>query len=372
MEAAGEEKVLLQMRNLTMKLTRRASASVLSLLGGTIWGTPGGMRYQHLNTQEKLPQLQGAWFLTLDKDGEAIGVLCLDQRRVGALDAFYIRYFSFAESMRRKGVEAHAEAEAQASKGQGMFKRFSSSFFAAPTPLLEAAGTPKAVFFAFVELENARSRDMVAQMGLSRCGQFNTRIFSRLFPRTSKRVRRARPDEREDLRARVAAAYADHAFYNDHGLFRQDDFWVLEVDGRVVAGCQAHRVRWRVMEIPGRSGRLLMKTLPYIPLLSRLLNPRKFDFSAIEGLFCEPGHEHLLNELLEAVLRAQGNYTALLWLSTNSPISDLVARHLRFGLLHRLQRDVSATVVMRAYGLTPEEEDALRDRPVYISAFDAT
>ncbi len=371
MNAKEGEIQLLQMRNLCLKLGRQASPSVVALLCDTVWGTPGGMRYQHLDTASKIHDLRGPWFLFLEKDEEAVGVLCLDQRKAGTLDSFYIRYFSFAESMRRRGV-AVGSGEATASRGQGIFKRFSSQFFEKPEALLAAAGTSSAVFYAFVEMENARSRDMVSQMGLETCGQFNTLIFSRLFPRKNPQIRRARPEEYVALRQRVAAAYADHAFFEDHGLFYQGEFFVLEINGEIVAGCQSQPVHWQVVEIPGLAGKLMMRILPHLPLLNRLFNPRKFNFSGIEGLFCTPGQERSLQGLLAGVLASQGTYAALLWMSPQAEMYRLLHKNIRWGLLQSLKKDVSASVAMRAYNLTAEQVADLKSRPVYVSAFDAT
>lgn len=371
MSASDVDIELLRARNLVLRLTRKPSSSTLDLICNTVWGTPGAMRYQHLNTATKVGHLHQPWFLSLAKDDETIGVLCLDQRKAGETDAFYIRYFTFAEGMRRKGEPMETGAKPE-SKGQGLFKRFSSQFFTAPTALLEAAATAAAVFYAFVELENARSRDMVAQMGLHVCGTFRTLIFSRLFHRPQPAVRRAIPAEYPSLRQQVRAAYADHIFFEDHGLFYQDNFFVLEIDGQIVAGCQAHRVNWRVVEIPGWSGKWMMRMLPRLPLLRRLFHPQKFDFAAIEGLFCLPGHENQLQSLLEGVLQQQACHTALLWLSPEAQILQSLQRNVRMGILQKFKKDVPATVVMRGYGIAQEQEAAFQGRPVYISAFDAT
>lgn len=371
MNPGQEPIVLLQMRNLTMKLGRVAPPSGIALLKETVWGTPGALRYQHHNTEEKIHRQLDPWFLYLEKDGETIGILCLDHRSIAGLDAFYIRYFSFSEGLRRKDAKID-EPEAHASKGQGAFKRFAQSFFSKPTPLLEAVGIEKAVFYAFVELENARSRDMVAQMGLSQHGQFSTLVFSRIFHRKHPQVRRARPEEYPQLRAMVATAYEDHAFYSDHGLFYKDNFFVVEVGGKIVAGLQAHPVQWRIIDIPGRSGKILIRVLPYLPIVRRLMHPDAFRFAAVEGLFCLPGHESQLQPLLEGTLSHLGLHNLLIWLSTDSSLIPKIREHVRLGLLEKFKKDAPATVVARNFGYSDAEIAALTNHPVFVSAFDST
>lgn len=368
----GQEAItLLQLRNLSMKLGRQAPPSGLALLKETIWGTPGALRYQHQNTEEKIKLLLDPWFLYLEKDGETIGILCLDHRVIAGLHTFYIRYFSFAEGLRRKDAKIE-EPESHASKGQGAFKRFAHSFFSKPTALLDAAGIDKAVFYAFVELENARSRDMVAQMGLTRHGQFSTLVFSRIFLRNRPQVRRARPEEYPRLRELVADRYAHHAFFADHGLFHNGNFFVVEQDGKIVAGLQAHPVTWRLVDIPGRSGRVMMRILPYLPLARRLIHPSAFRFAAVEGFFCMPGHESQIQPLLEGCLSSLGLHSLILWLSSDSTLIPLIRQHVRLGLLQKIKRDAQATVVARTFGYTDAEIAPFIDHPVYVSAFDST
>ncbi len=307
----------------------------------------------------------------MNKDDETLGVLCLDHRVIHSFDTFYIRYFSFAEAIRRKDVAENA-GETPASRGQGLFKKFSSSFFAAPTPLLEAAAAKKAVFYAYVELENARSRDMVSQMGLIECGKFSTRLFSRIFPKKTSGLRRYRPSEKELLRGLVQEFYRGYAFFTDHGLFYKDNFFVLEVNGQVVAGLQAHAVHWKIVDIPGKSGKWMMRFLPRMPFLSRLFNPNAFNFAAIEGLFCLPGYEKELESLLEGVLAELGLFTAILWMSPDAPLSRMLHENIRWGMLQKFRKDTPATVVMRNYGYEPAEILEFAKLPVYVCAFDAT
>ncbi len=371
MNSEVEPLMLLQMRNLSLKLGRKPPLSAIRLLEETIWGTPGGMRYQHFGTAEKIKDLVDPWFMYMEKDAETLGVLCLDHRSSGPFETFYIRYFSFAEAMRRKDVSENA-GETPASRGQGLFKRFSGKFFESPTQLLEAAETSKAIFYAYVELENARSRDMVSQMGLTECGKFSTRLFSRMFPRHQTQVRRCKLAEREEMRRLVASNYRDHAFFTDHGLFYKDNFFVIEQDGKVVAGLQAHETHWKIVDIPGASGKFMMRFLPWMPLLSRLFNPDAFKFAAVEGLFCLPGYEHLIEKLLEGVLAELGVYTAILWIGTGSKMDKMLHANVRWGLMQKFRKDTPATVVMRNYGYDSAQMLELADNPVYVCAFDST
>jgi hypothetical protein len=65
---------------------------------------------------------------------------------------------------------------------------------------------------------------------------------------------------------------------------------------------QANPVRWKIKEMQGMSGGILLKVLPYIPIVKRLIKPEKYDFLAIEGLFVKHEYEEYLYDLLDGVL----------------------------------------------------------------------
>lgn len=375
MDHKASEIVLLEMRDLALKLRHFPGDQVVRLISDTIWGTPGGMRYQHFNPEEKIQDLGNPWYMVLERKSQVGGVLCLDQRvlkeKLGEMDAFYIRYFSVAEGLRRK-TKVDAAAEARESRGQGLFKRFNKSFFNDPKPLLEASNVGKALLYAYVEKENARSLEMVEQMGLEQVAEFKTKIFSRFFPKNRAGVRRYKSEEKDFLRNAIDAYFKNHGFFTSDGLFYKDNYFVLEQDGKIVAGLQAHAANWHIVEVPGFEGKILLNFGPYIPFLRKLINPKKHSFAAIEGFFVLPGFEKRIPELLEGVLVEMGVHSAVLWFDLLDPQLPKLENQLKWGMLQRFQNDLPVNVMMKQIGKWEEDERFPVQRPVYISAFDAT
>ena len=375
MDQKGSEITLLEMRDLALKLRQTPGDQVVHLIAETIWGTPGGMRYRHSSVEGKINDLGNPWYMVLERKEQVAGVLCLDQRvlveRGDELSAFFIRYFSVAEGLRRK-TKVDAAAEAKESRGNGLFKRFNKSFFNNPKPLLEAGEVEKALLYAYVEKENARSMEMVMQMGLQSVAEFKTMIFSRVFPKKRATVRKFRPEEREMLLNQIQKTYSEYGFFTGDGLFYKDNYYVLELDGKIVAGMQAQKASWHVVEIPGFLGKVAKNILPYVPFFSRLINPKKHQFAALEGFFWLDGHENKMQELLEGVIADMGLNSAVLWFDVENPKLAIINQHVRWGLLQKLQDDLPVNIMAKQIGAWPDGESFEVKRPVYVSAFDAT
>lgn len=351
----------------------------VELLVRTIWGTPGKTLYQHLDTRERITQLKEPYFLTLKRDGRPIAGITLCRRSVRegdqSADAFYIRYFSFLEALRNQGagtVQPKGDRNVKL-RSQSLLKHQLTALFSKPellTPRL--ADHPHALYYAFVESENQRSLQINTAFRLEQVRSFRTLPFSRFFPEKDEGVRLIKASEHDEVRHAVERQYQHYRlFFTDH-LFHGDHYYVLKRAGKIVAGLRAMPVHWVINHLPGLSGKLIMKLVPHLPLLSRLFNPKDFTFIAVEGLFFLPGHEREIFLLLESVLAETGSHTAMLWLDDQSELYRFFLHSGRLGLLHQLEKPSPVNVMVRFVDHAPEAIEAYRNAPVYISALDVT
>ena len=90
---------LFQARDISVQIEKGADANVLSLLHETVWGTPGGIRYQKITSTESEEYFKDSWFLKLWKGDQLLGVAGMVHRRYliegFPLNTFYLRSFSF-------------------------------------------------------------------------------------------------------------------------------------------------------------------------------------------------------------------------------------------------------------------------------------
>ena len=149
----------------------------------------------------------------------------------------------------------------------------------------------------------------------------------------------------------------------------QDNYFVIKEKDVIVAGLQANRVRWKIKEMKGVSGKILLKILPYIPILKRLINPDKYDFLAIEGIFIKAGYEDYLYDLLEGVLHHFATTSALIQLDSKSPILNLLKEKGNLGLLNFMKKAVNTHVMIKAINCN---SSFIKKGEVYVSSFDFT
>lgn len=347
----------------------------ISILLKTLWGTPGKTLYQHLQTATKIYDIIHPFFYTLQRRGTMICTVCLAWRNTrlvnaDAIDSFYIRYFVANPIFSGKGQR---NKKIRASGPNGIIKQFMEQVFSTGAEIKAPAHhEAKALFYAYVESENEQSMHLCSHYLFRPVREMVTVPFSRFSPQVHACVRKAQPHEYDALRQRVEGQYAQHSLVCTEHLFYKDNFFVAEHDGRIIAGLQANPVQWRIKHLPGLSGKILIRVLPLIPYLRRLINPNKFSFSAIEGLFCEDGCEWAVNALLETVIAAQGHHSALLWFDSDCPVLSLVRKNCDLGLMDKINESGRAEIIVRGQGLTDEDWLWLENTPAYISCFDLT
>jgi len=58
---------------------------------------------------------------------------------------------------------------------------------------------------------------------------------------------------------------------------------VLEKEGEILAGVQAHPQQWKFVNLPGWSGKFILNILPNIPIAKRLFNAKHHKFLCFES-----------------------------------------------------------------------------------------
>lgn len=368
---------LFQRGSWSLEKSTKAAPELVDLLANTIWGTPGKTLYQHLDTRQRVLQLQGAHYLNLRRAGKLTAGLTLCQRRTqdasGHSNAFYIRYLSMAEALRVKRPNAlSAGPDAALMIRPGSFlKNALYELFQEPDrladPLQDTANT---FLYAYVESENRRSRQICNAFGFERIRSFTTLPFSRFFPKRHQQVNKAQAGDQAEILEHVEAQYQGYnLLFTDH-LFPGDHYYVFKKAEKIVAGVRAMPVHWVINNLPGISGKLTLHLVPYLPLISRLFNPGGFRFAAFEGLFFLPGHEQELFALLEGVLAELQLHTALFSLDNESDLFQFLLSSGQLGLLHHLHAASAVDVLVRFAADPAANLAAYRKAPAYISALD--
>lgn len=373
----GGSRTLLTYHDLTVEVDSQPGQELIDHMLSTVLGQPGSFRYQHLNLEERLTEDGENYFMFLKKGDRMMGSVGFVGRHAStagvAHDSWMIRFFSIKAPMgsvpKRRKSKADLKDEGKRTTVLGRFIR---PVFANPSQLREGAGeeTAPAIIYALIEQNNLRSMNFSTQMGLETVGVVTTFTFSRLRPRTSGRIEKLPEQEQDAMRSLLHDSYKDYTLFFSEPLFKEPGYFVIRESGRVVAGIQAYAVSWRIIDFGGRAANQLVRLVTMIPWVRKRIDPREVRLLAFDGIYCEPGHEETLYELMEGVLEHTGTYVGMMMMDLDSDLYRIFRDRQKLGILHRLTGSYNADVRVRFINLPEEVRQHFQDRPTFIPTYD--
>ncbi len=339
--------------------------SVVELLKKTLIGT-SGTKYQLLDTESKIHDLHKPHYIYIERNNRAIGNITICEREVTIpnkkVNALYLRYFAFERVFQSKGTKV--------SRGKSSFHKYISAVFSTSNLNLKDPEHSPTFYWAYIDPSNSRSFNMNKALGFEDIGAFETKIYSRYKPKKSSNVFRIKENEKEEVLNSIRDFYKDYSLFSDVHIFEKDNFFVLKENGKIVCGIQLNPSHWIIKKLPGKRGRFLIKTLPYTPIIRRIINPNKHNFLASEGVFWEEGYEHKIDELLNGAMAITGYHSVLFW--EDLSVNRIRGLALKWGLLEKLKVPVDVKIIGRFVNFPEEDKRSLKNSPKYLSGFDMT
>lgn len=348
--------------------THEPDKSILDLLVNTTIGT-NGAKYQHLHTTKKIHSLFKPHYITIRRNEKVVGNMTVCERKLFVkekkIDSLYVRYFSFAKLFQSSGKQNKKSR-------QSIFEKYLKELFSTSNMDVYNPDHKQSIYWAFIDPENNRSWNMAGRFGFETIGYFSTYAFSRFFPKKNKSVGRIQPVEIESIWKDIKLFYKDYTNLSKTHLFENDNYFVYRENGKIVAGIQVFDVHWRIDAMPGTKGKILVNTLPYIPFVRRIINPKNYQFLATEGLFWKEGFESKVEELLEAVLAESGKNSMLMWFDDGDDKMINQFNAMNVGLMQKMKSDNSIEVVAKFNNFDSELKANMVNSKKYISGFDTT
>ncbi|MEX1001046.1 MAG: hypothetical protein WDZ35_02940 [Crocinitomicaceae bacterium] len=345
-----------------VKRSRQAPESVIELLNNTLIGTNGSL-YQLLDTSTKIHLLHQPHFIYFERNNRCIANLTICERTVqlngNEFHSLYLRYFAFDKIF---------QGGSKSSKGHSSFHHYFQQLFKSSNFNPLAPKTEKSIYWAFIDPENLRSFAMNEKLGFQTVGAFTTTAFSRVKPSPSSRLERIQESDIPAARELIRNFYRDFNFYSEIHLFESSHFFVLKNKGEIIAGIQANPVRFHIKSLAGWGGKLLVKALPYLPRIKRLIQPKEQRFLATEGLFWKEGYEQQVEELLNGVLAETEHHLLLIWTDDQNKMLEKLP--VKWGLIQRVKKDNPIHIVAKFNGFQPQEIDQIIHKKKYLSGFD--
>ena len=340
------------MRQGLFQFHTKASEGVRILLGETTLGS-NGAKYQLLDTKDKIDDLDHPLFLTLQRAEKVLGNVTFCRRN----GHWYIRYFAFQKQLQSNG-------KGKSKNKNSRLKNELKSFF--DDALKNGFEMDKVhSFYAYIEPNNVKSLWMTEYFGFKKIGKKVSQTFSRYSPKKKLNLKYSSdwdlvPDSIKDNFRRM------NYFYED--VFFQGEFtYALDEKGEFIAFCKTSCANWRIEKLPGKMGGVLVKIIPFIPFLNRLIKPKKHTFIVPEAVWIKENDSNLLSSFFESILAEKKLHLLIWWVDVKDVLFQQSAKKVNWGLVHKISGNSPVLVVAKSLDFSFLEES----QPIYSAGMDS-
>ena len=371
------ERVVFKYHELEIRISDHASEEMLEILGNAVQGAEGGLRFSLQGIPSRVAEYKDKIrFVTLFRKNRATGTIgsCYRVTGQGKLryPSSYLRYLAM-QSTYQSDISWRARKKSSfRPEREDSFKKRIFEIFSKPH-ILNVEGVnegDKHIMYAFIESMNERSKNMIHQAGYEQTRSFLTVAFSRFSPKTHKQVSRLEKEEIPVMEELLREFYREYSLFNTDHTFTGGTYYVLREKGEIVVGVCAIPSVYKIYDVPGVWGWVIMKVLPVAPYYRRLFQPGMFRHLAMDAIYCKEGHEARLADLFESICSTEGYNTALTWIDDRSRLFDKLRFDVNMGSLNRMLNAKPGIVYVRFLNMTDEEKERFYDAPAYISGFD--
>jgi hypothetical protein len=371
------EKKLFDYNGLEVRVSDHANEGILDILNHAVQGSEGGLRFSLQNIAPRIAAYKDQIrFISLYKKNQVTGTVgsCFRVSGQGKLryPTSYLRYLAFQSTYQSDIGWRKRRKELIKPEKDDSFKKKTLEIFGKPhlLDLNDVFEGDKHIMYAFLESKNERSKNIVQQAGYEYIRSFLTVAFSRFNPHFDKRVSRLRDDEKAEMESLLREYYMDYSFFSNDYSFFGDKYYVLKEGNKIIAGVSAIPSAYKVYDIPGIWGWVMMKVLPKTPYFRRLFRPGEFRYLVFDAIYCKKGEEEKLGKLFESACTAEVFHTGLTWLDDHSQLYDKMRTVVRMGALNRMLNAKPGLVYSRFINLSETEKEYFYNAPAYISGFD--
>lgn len=334
------------------KIRTEVTTGILDLLNRTVLGT-NGAKYKHLDTSNRIYEADNPLFLSIERHEKTLGNVTFCRRG----EHWYIRYFAFQSSMQSSGKENNH------SKGNSMLKNELKSFFSQVLDDNKENPTVKSMY-AYIDPKNIKSKWMSENFGFQTIAHLATQSFSRLNPKKSNRL--AISTDWNEIAPIVRDFYGENQYYFETHCSKPPFYILRNEENEIIACTRVVFVNWEIVRLPGKLGGFLTKTIPFIPLLRKLIRPKKHQFLVPEIVWTKNNDATILTELFESILAEQKLKILLWWTDVQNPLYQEVKDQVNWGLLNKLIGVAPVDVVqLKSTSFTDKNEN-----PVFVTAYD--
>lgn len=352
-----------------LKVFRSANDQILEILNHNIIGTPEqSMLYQHRCVPNKIKEISDPYYACLIKQNRIIGTCCFCNRQTidsgSFIRSFYIRYFSFRDAFRRKQF-----SEKKPSRLTQLRMEIKTLLNG---QMLDTTPDEKFYHYAYVDPRNTRSMELCKEFGFEIVRQYSTIIFNRIIPKQNEiQIDEVTSEQQSSVRALLNDFYKEYNMFSFENLFGNRKYYVIkDPNGKILAGTQVNADHWRILSLPGLSGKIILNTFSYLPYLNRLFN-KEYRFLTLEGIYYAQGFEKMLGPLFENLLFKYRLNSAIAVVDIDTELYKTM-KSIDLGMVDKLNKEVTGNVICKFSNFSNEERELFHGQPAYISGIDVT
>lgn len=299
----------------------QVTESILQLLENTTLGT-NGAKYRHLDTGKRIQEIDNPLFLTVERHQKAIGNVTFCRRG----KAWYIRYFAFDKMFQaNKQKKNHKEKHSH-------FKEQLEDFFQEKLD----PNSPDSIdsFYAYIDPNNAKSMWMAENFGFHTVGKLMTQSFSRIRPVQSIDIEQC--FDRDVYKKFIGEKFGTYVHFQSNQHDKGCVYVSRDEFGEIIAFAKISHVHWKIERLPGFLGGFLVRFLPFIPFLNKIIHPNNHQFIVPESVYIKNNNPELMEQFFESMLKRENRNLILWWVDQNELLYTKVRHKMHWGILNRL------------------------------------
>ena len=310
---------------------------IKELLIDTTLGS-NGAKYKLLDTSENVDYLDNPLFLTLERNESLLGNVTFCRRN----EHWYIRYFAFNKIQQGLG-SVKSRSKKSVIKGE------LSSFF--QKTLDEGYENVKPLsFYAYIEPNNVKSLWMAESFGFKKIGDKFTQTFSRYSPKEKLKIIDSSdwsivPDE-------IKNNFRKMNYFFEEVFFQGEFVYALNENNEMIAFSKVSTANWKIESLPGKFGGVLVRIIPFVPFLNRLIKPDKHTFLIPEAVWVKGNDTELLSTFFESMLAVNNQNLLIWWVDGKDKLYRVTKNRINWGIVDRLVGNSPVHVVAKSNDLS--------------------
>ena len=354
--------------DLVVQTVPTVSEEILELLKNTVFGAEGKLRYRQKEIEKGLRLLEKLEFIHVKKNDRVLATTGVIHRETNNGRSLYLRYLSAYNPFKTRSDKNFNKKPSK----KGVIREQIEEIFTDHFEKSFIDENKKGYFYAYVESDNTYSRNLSLSFGFQPVRKINTLVFSRLSPKKATGIKELSPDQTDQFKTSIRDYYKGHIFVFTEGLEKRGKLYSFFEGNELVAGIRTYPVLWEIVEMPGITGFLMQKVLPYLPYTNRLFNPKSMNFLAFDSAWHKDGYEHAIPSMMEHLCATYQINMGMFWGDQESGLVKRLADSGKMGVLYALNKNITADIIIRPINMDEADQQKLFKKPIFVSAEDMT